>query len=90
MNECEYVALVEWYWRENRSTPRKTCPSATLSTTNPILIGLESNLDLCGGKLVTNPLNYKRFFAFGGREFCFGSWNGNVSIGSVSVFHHLS
>jgi hypothetical protein len=26
---------VEWYWRENRRTRRKTCPSATLSTANP-------------------------------------------------------
>jgi hypothetical protein len=27
---------VEWYWHgKNRTTRRKTCPSATLSTTNP-------------------------------------------------------
>jgi hypothetical protein len=28
-------APVEWNWRENRSTRGKTCPSDTLSTTNP-------------------------------------------------------
>jgi hypothetical protein len=32
----EYDALVERYWhRENRSTGRKQCPSATSSTVNP-------------------------------------------------------
>jgi hypothetical protein len=40
----EYAALVECYWQEeNPHTRRKTCPSATLSTTNPILTGLGLN-----------------------------------------------
>ena len=32
-----YGAMVEWYWQ------RKTCPSATVSTTNPTRTGLRSN-----------------------------------------------
>jgi hypothetical protein len=36
----------------NLCTQRKTCPSATLSTTNPTWTGLGLNLGLYGGKLV--------------------------------------
>jgi hypothetical protein len=35
-NTWVWTATVEWYWRENRRTRRKTCPSVTLSTTNPM------------------------------------------------------
>jgi len=38
--------------RKNRSTRRKSCPSTTLSTTNPIWYGLEQNPGLCNGRQV--------------------------------------
>jgi hypothetical protein len=43
---------------ENGMTRRKTCPSATLSTTNPTLTTLEANTGLRGEKPVTNRLSY--------------------------------
>jgi hypothetical protein len=41
---------------ENRSTRRNTCPSATLSTTNPTRIDLGSSLS--GGRPATNRLSH--------------------------------
>jgi hypothetical protein len=60
------VAMIILYWRyggygalvgciltgENWSTLRKSCPSATLSNTNPTWTALGSNLDFCGECLV--------------------------------------
>jgi hypothetical protein len=43
---------------ENRSTRGKTCPSATLSTTNPTWTDPGSNPGLRGGKSVTNRLSH--------------------------------
>ena len=40
----EYGALLEWYWQGTRSSCRKTCPSATLSTINPTYTCLELRL----------------------------------------------
>jgi len=34
---------VEWYWRENRRTQRKTCSRATVSTTNLIWTDTDTN-----------------------------------------------
>jgi hypothetical protein len=49
-------------WNENwQGKPKyseKTCPSATLSTTNPTRFDLGSNSDHRGGKLATNRLSY--------------------------------
>jgi hypothetical protein len=49
-------------WNENwQGKPRyleKTCPSATLSTTKPILYVLGSNSDCGGGKPATELLSY--------------------------------
>jgi hypothetical protein len=42
---------------ENRKTQRKTCPSATLSITNPTQTDLR-NQGLRGEKLATNSLSY--------------------------------
>jgi hypothetical protein len=55
-----------WMWSncgitmtgENRRTWRKTCPSATLSTTNPTWAALGANSALHGEKPVTNHLSY--------------------------------
>jgi hypothetical protein len=63
-----YYAFSRWYefgerrWNdisagENRRTPRKTCPSATLSTTNPTWIGPGANPGLRGESPVTNDLS---------------------------------
>jgi hypothetical protein len=53
----EYGALVEWYWQGNTKVPgKKTCPSATLSTTDPAYTGLGSNPDLRGVRPATNRL----------------------------------
>jgi hypothetical protein len=43
---------------ENRSTRGKTCPSATLSTTNPTWIDPGSNPSLRGEKLAANRLSH--------------------------------
>jgi hypothetical protein len=63
-----YYALPRWYefgerrWndidRENRRTRRKTCPSATLSTTNPTWIEPGANPGLRGERPATNDLSY--------------------------------
>jgi hypothetical protein len=45
--------------------------------------------DLYGGKLVTNPLNYIRFFAFVVMNFVLVTEMGMYLL-VVSVFHHLS
>jgi hypothetical protein len=44
--------------RENRSTRGKTCPSATLSTTNPTWIDPGSKPGLRGGRPAANRLNH--------------------------------
>jgi hypothetical protein len=43
---------------ENRSTRRKTCPSATLSATNPTWTDPGSNPSFRGGRLTTNRLSH--------------------------------
>jgi hypothetical protein len=43
---------------EKRSTGRKTCPSVTLSTTNPTWTGLEWNPDLYDYRPTKNRLRY--------------------------------
>jgi hypothetical protein len=43
---------------ENRSTRRETCPSATLSTTNPTWTDSGSNPGLRGEKPATNRLSH--------------------------------
>ena len=43
---------------ENRSTRAKTCPSATLSTTNPTLTDSGSNPGLRDGRPATNRLSH--------------------------------
>ena len=43
---------------ENRSTREKTCPSATLSTTNPTRTNRGSNLGLRGERPGTNRLSH--------------------------------
>jgi hypothetical protein len=43
---------------ENRSTRGKTCPSATLSTTNPTWTDPGSKPDLRGGRPATNRLSH--------------------------------
>jgi hypothetical protein len=43
---------------ENRSTRRKTCLSATLSTTNPTWTDQGSNLGLRGDRPATNRLSH--------------------------------
>jgi hypothetical protein len=43
---------------ENRRTRRKTCPSATLSTTNPTWIDQDANPGLRGERPATNDLSH--------------------------------
>jgi hypothetical protein len=43
---------------ENRRTRRKTCPSATFSTTNPTWTSQGANPGLCGEMLATNCLSH--------------------------------
>ena len=48
--------------RENRSNRGKTCPTATLSTTNPNWIEPGSNPGLRGERPVTNRLSHGTAF----------------------------
>jgi hypothetical protein len=50
--------LVEWRLAGETEVLEKTCPSATLSTTNPTWPDPGSNLGCSGGKPVTNRLSY--------------------------------
>jgi len=43
---------------KNQNTPRKTWPSATLSTTNPIQTGLHGNPGVCGERSRTNSQSH--------------------------------
>jgi len=43
---------------KNQNTQRKTWPSATLSTTNLIHIGLQVNLRICGERSRTNSQSH--------------------------------
>jgi len=43
---------------ETRNTETKTCPSATLSTTNPAWTSVGFNLDLSDERTVINHLNH--------------------------------
>jgi len=43
---------------DNWSVHWKSCPSASLSTTNPMWTALQVNLGVCGDKPVTNWLSY--------------------------------
>jgi hypothetical protein len=48
-------ATVEWYWQGKiKKTQRKTCPTATLSTTNPTWINPGANPGLHGERPATN------------------------------------
>jgi len=49
----EQGILVEWNWHDNWTTGRKTCPSATLSPTNPTW-----TVCLHSDRLVTNCLSH--------------------------------
>jgi hypothetical protein len=46
---------------ENRSTRGKTCPNATLSTTNPTWTDPGTNPGLCGERPATNYLIFQYF-----------------------------
>jgi hypothetical protein len=52
---------------ENRGTQGKTCPSATLSTTNPTWTNSGSNPVLLGERPVTNRISHGT--AYGNRRF---------------------
>ena len=57
---------------ENRSTRRKICPSATLSTTNPTWTGLGVNPGLRGERPTTNRLGHRLFsFPYHWTPICF-------------------
>jgi hypothetical protein len=51
---------VQWYWLrgESRRTRRETCPSTTLSTTNPTWIDPDTNPGLRGERPATNHLSH--------------------------------
>jgi hypothetical protein len=51
-------------WQGKLKYSEKTCPSATLSTTNPTWPDLGLNLGCCSGKLATNCLSYGLAFLF--------------------------
>jgi hypothetical protein len=57
----EWKAMTEWYWHEkNRRTWRKTCPSATLSATNPTWIHPCVNPSCHSDRPATNHLRHSK------------------------------
>jgi hypothetical protein len=88
-----YYAFPRWYefgerrWNdiltgENRKTRRKTSPSATLSTTNPIWIDPGSNPGLRGERPATNDLSHGTacwIYYFG---FYCGGWENPLKVQS--------
>jgi hypothetical protein len=51
--------MVEWYIDKGKpKNSEKTCPSATLSTTNPTWIDPGVNRGLCGERPATNDLSH--------------------------------
>jgi hypothetical protein len=52
----DWKTTVEWYWQGNRRTRRKTCPSATMSTTNPTRTDPAAIPGLRGERSATNRL----------------------------------
>jgi hypothetical protein len=95
-----YYSFPRWYefgerWRndmtgENRRTRRNTCPSATLSTTNPTWIDLGTNPGLRGERPATNDLShgtapYKALIVYNNvrwliRGLCTSSWVFGLSL----------
>jgi hypothetical protein len=57
--------LVEWRLAGETEVAEKTCPSATLSTTNPVWPDPGSNPGRRGGKPATNRLSYGAAFLQG-------------------------
>jgi hypothetical protein len=55
---------------ENRSTGRETCPSATLSTTNPTWIDLKSNLGLRGERPAIDSLSHGTALFWNRKFYC--------------------
>jgi hypothetical protein len=58
-----WSVMVEWYWQGKiKELREKTCPSATLSTTNPAWIDLGAKSVLHGERLATNLLSHGTAF----------------------------
>jgi hypothetical protein len=72
-DECGAVGGIR-IGRGNHSTREKTCPSVTLSTTNPTSPGLGSNPGRRGGKPVINRLSYGTAKALVGYFLFFFYW----------------
>jgi hypothetical protein len=57
-NICNMSCCWNENWQEKLKCSEKTCPSATLSTTNPTWPDLGLNMGRRGGMLATNLLSY--------------------------------
>jgi hypothetical protein len=68
---------------ENRSTRRETCPSATMSSTNPTYTEPGANSGLRGERPATNRLSYDTaMIPLKDRRFCF--FGNNIFVLDVS------
>jgi hypothetical protein len=57
--DYEYGVLVEWYWgRKTEKLREKTCPTASLSNTNPTWTDKGVKPDIRGERQATNRLNH--------------------------------
>jgi hypothetical protein len=56
-DNCGEIGVIE-DWQRKPKYSEKTCPSATLSTTNPTWLDPGLNPDRRGGKSATNRLGY--------------------------------
>jgi hypothetical protein len=68
-NQLAHCSFPRWYMnmesrsrmiltRKNRRTRRRTCPSTTLPTTNPVWTDVDANLGLRGERPATNRRNH--------------------------------
>jgi hypothetical protein len=79
-------APVEWSWQgENRSIRGKSCPSATLSTTNPTWTDLGSNPGLRGERSATNCLSHGTAYPGISLEWLSKTTGNSVRVAGVSA-----
>jgi hypothetical protein len=88
-----------WHWRENRRTRRKTCPSASLCSTNLMWTDLGANLGLCSERPVINRLSHGTVSSYYGNDLvcltlsgiiCWITSNSELRKPTVDSFSHLS
>jgi hypothetical protein len=85
----KWRTMLEWYWQENQRICTETCPSATLSITNPTWTDPNVNPGLCSEVPVTNCLSHGTAYLFN-RLFTYCSSVFKVINGGLLLGKHLA